>query len=130
MHSRGAGRDDIGVEHHVGQPPVAVERVAIVEGDDGLALDGGEPVVAGNASILLIRVAVSLLPVVVFPALDAEPGDELVSGELRLGGPFGREIDDGVPNVGLHPRRAVQGSSSAHFNLMCSSASRVAFGWE
>ena len=42
-------------EHQRCEPAVAVERMEILEVEDGLALDGGEPMVAGNAAIGFVR---------------------------------------------------------------------------
>src|SRR5581483_12459583 len=40
----GAAGDDVPVEHHKGQPPIALERVLLVEVDDGLLLGVRQPV--------------------------------------------------------------------------------------
>jgi len=77
--------------------------VLLVEVEDGLLLFGGEPVVAGDAPIVLVGLPVALFPRVELPAMDADPRDEAAYGDLRPLGPLGSEVDDGVADVGGSP---------------------------
>ena len=66
-----ADGDDIGVEHHEGQPPVAFERMLRRGSRDRLLLPVLEPVVAGDLAVVLVGFAVALLPVVELALGDA-----------------------------------------------------------
>src|SRR5262249_39448340 len=113
---------DVGVQHHERQAAVALERVAGVEGDDGLLLLGLQPVVPGDPGVVLVGLAVAALPRVPLRGGDAEPDEEAGDGDAGLGRPGLDEIDDGVAGVVGNPG-ALQGSPSSFFSWTCSSIS-------
>lgn len=91
-----------------------------MEGNDGLILLVGEPVVPGHGGVVLVGLAVALAPVEELAASDAEPGDEALSSELGLG-PGPNEVDDGVARVVGNPA-VCQGSPSSFFSWVYSCA--------
>ena len=99
---RAAG-DDVGVEHHEGQPAIAFEGMAAGEGADALLLVVGEPVVARHPGVVLVDFAEAAFPVVELAGADADPGEEACHGDLRLVAPGADEIDDLVAGVVGNP---------------------------
>lgn len=85
-HRRGRRGDNVGIEHHEREPAVALQRVLRVESENRLALPGLQRLVTLDERVVLVGLAVPPLPVVEFPALDADPGDEAGGGDL---GPLG-----------------------------------------
>ena len=72
----GADGDDVGVEHHEGEPPVAFQGMPGVEVEDGRLLPVLEPPIAGDQRVVLVGQAVAVAPVVELAGGDPEPGDE------------------------------------------------------
>lgn len=91
-----------------------------MEGDDGLLLLVGEPVVPWDGRVVLVGLAVALAPIEELAASDAEPGDEALGGELGLFGPDANEIDDIVADVMGSP--AVGQGSPRSFLAGCTPA--------
>src|SRR6185437_5610096 len=118
--ARRAGGDDIGIEHHEGEPPVALQEVGLVEFEDGRLLPRFEPPVARDQGVVLVGQAVARPPVVEFAGGDAEPADEALHGDLGAFGPVPDEVDDGVAGIVGNPD-SVQSSPSSFFSLICSS---------
>jgi hypothetical protein len=75
----GADGDDIGVEHHEGQPPVAFPRMAGVEVEDRFLLPLLQPPIAGDRRVVLVGQAVPGAPVAELSGGDSEPRDEPLS---------------------------------------------------
>ena len=107
---RAAGHD-IAVEHHEGQPPVALQGVLAVEVKNGLFLDIFEPVVAGDPGVVLVGLAVAALPGVPLGGGQADPQQEATNRDAGLVGPAVDEIDDGIAGVVGSPD-SFQGSPS------------------
>lgn len=108
--ARGAGSDDVPIDHHKRQPTIAFERELVVKADDGALLVVEQPVVArdehqsegaaeGGERVVLVRLAVALLPLEEFAACNTDPGDEAIGGDLGLRGPGAHEVDDLVAYV-------------------------------
>jgi hypothetical protein len=76
---RGTG-DDVAVDHPVREPAIPVERVAVMEVEDGLLLGGGQPVVAGNLPVRLVGRAVPTRPGVVLGRGQAGPVEQPLGG--------------------------------------------------
>jgi hypothetical protein len=76
VHARRAGGDHVLVDHHEAQPPVALQRKALMKDEDGSLLLGCEPVIARHERVVLIDLAVALSPVEELASSDAEPADE------------------------------------------------------
>jgi hypothetical protein len=83
--ARRADGDDVGVEHHEREPPVAFERILGVVVKDRLFLPGFQPPVAGDLAVVLVGNAIALAPLVELALGDAQPGDDLLGRDL---GPF------------------------------------------
>jgi len=125
--ARRAGRDDLLVDHHERQPAVALEREALVEGDDLALLLVEQPVVTRHMAVVLVRLAVAPLPGEELAARDADPRDEPIGGDLGLVGPHAHEIDNRVAEVVGNPATA-QGTPSSFFTAT-SSAATSAITW-
>src|SRR5262249_23992572 len=91
-----------------------------VEVEDPLPLLGLDPEVSRHARVVLVRLAVALLPVEVFPARQPEPADKPRGGDLGLVGPGADEVDQLVARVVGNPA-AAQGSPSSFFSATYSS---------
>src|SRR5713226_3158033 len=63
-HAGRTHRHDVGVQHHEGQPPVALQRVLQVERDDGLLLPLLQPKVPGNPTVVLVDATIAFSPIV------------------------------------------------------------------
>jgi hypothetical protein len=87
----GTDGDQIGVEQHVGEPPVSGVGVQRLKIENLLPLPIAQPKITGDLSVVAVPFAVALSPVV-----------ELADGEARLGkeffdralGPFGPVPDE------------------------------------
>jgi hypothetical protein len=69
----GADGHDIGVEHHVRQPAIALQGIEVVEGDDGRLLPILQPEVAGDATVVLVRCPQPPAPAVELTAGQSQP---------------------------------------------------------
>src|SRR6476661_5485466 len=118
--ARRADGDDVGVEHHEGEPAVAFQRMAGVEVEDGRLLPRLEPPVAGDQCVVLVGQAVARPPAVELAGGDAEPADESPDGDLGALRPIPDEVDDRVAGVVGNPELG-QSSPSSFFSLICSS---------
>jgi hypothetical protein len=98
-----AASDDIGIEHHEGQPTITLEWVLAGEVADAFFLIVGEPVVARYPGVVLVDLAEAKLPVVEFAGADADPGEEATDGDIRLVAPVPNEIDDLIAGVVGNP---------------------------
>ena len=116
----GADGDDIGVEHHEGEPAVAFQWMIGVELDDGFLLPVLEPPIARYQRVVFIGQAIPGAPVVKLARGDSQPGDEPPGWDLSTLGPIGDVIDDGVAYVVGNPG-AGQRSPSSFFSWICSS---------
>ena len=63
-HTGRTHRHDVGVQHHEGQPPVALQRVLQMEIDDCLLFPILQPKVPGNPTVVLVDAAIALSPIV------------------------------------------------------------------
>ena len=99
----GADGDDVGVEHHEGEPPVAFQRMPGVEVEDRLLLPVLQPPIAGGQRVVLVGQAVAGAPVVELAGGDTQPGDESAGGDFGTLGPAGDVVDDGVTDVVGNP---------------------------
>jgi hypothetical protein len=99
---RAAG-DDVGIEHHEGQAPIAVERVLACEDANPFFFVVGEPVIARHPGIMFVDFAEAFFPVMELARADAEPGQEATDGDFRLVAPDPDKVDHGVADVGVAP---------------------------
>ena len=63
-HAGRTHRHDVGVQHHERQPPIAFQRILLVERNDRLLLPILQPKVSGNPAIMLVDLTVPLAPAV------------------------------------------------------------------
>ena len=70
-----------------------------MEADDRFSFPVFEPVIAGDPSVVLVDLAVTLHPAVVLARADAEPADESADSDLGFLRPEGDEVDDRVASV-------------------------------
>ena len=103
MHGRGCHGHDIPIEHPEGQPPVALQRMFVMEAEDRGDLGVGESPIARDFSVVLVDAAVSLLRVVELVLPNAEPGDVSLDGNVRSPGPLGDVVHDFVARVVGNP---------------------------
>ena len=101
--ARRAGRDDVRVEHHVGQSAVAFARMIEVELEDGLLFPILEPVVTRDPAVVFVHFAVTLLPTVERGLWHAYPVQNAFGGNLSPIPPAANVIDDRVPDVVGNP---------------------------
>src|SRR5262245_54722229 len=94
---------DVLVEHHEGEPSVALQRKQGVEVEDGLFLGGLEPVVAGNPGVVLVGLAVAVLPGMPLGGGNPYPEKEARDRDAGLAGPAVDEIDDLVAGIVGNP---------------------------
>jgi len=121
-HPVDAGRTDrhhIPIQHHEGQPPVALQRILGLERQDGLLLPAFQPVVAWDPGIVLVGPAIPAPPIVVLAGREAQPGHQQADGQPGLIRPAANEVYHLVAGVVGNPL-AGQSSPSSFFNWMCS----------
>src|SRR5271165_561717 len=71
-HAGWTDRHHAGIDHHVRQPPVALQRVFGMKIENGLLFPILQPKVTGNPAVVLVRFSVALAPVVKLSSHDAE----------------------------------------------------------
>ena len=116
------GGDDIGVEHHEGQTPIAFQGILGVEVQDRLFLPAFEPPLTRDIRIMVVIATVAFSPRVEFARRDAQPTDEAMDGEFGSFGPMCDVVDDGVTDVLGNPGFG-QSSPRSFFRWRCSSIS-------
>src|SRR5207245_9523231 len=92
----GATGDDVRIEHHEGEPAVALQREAVVEGKDGLLLLLVQPVVAWDPGVVLVALAVAVLPGLPLRSGQAEPKEEGEHGDAGFVGPLLDELNEDI----------------------------------
>ena len=130
-HAGRTHRHDVGVEHHEGQPPIAFQRIHLVERNDRLLLPILQPKIPGNPAVMLIDLAVPLAPAVELAGRDVEPPDEPPGADLGLLRPVPDEIYDLIPRIVRNPDPG-QSSPTLFFRATCSaisSAKTSSFVW-
>ena len=111
----------ISIQHHECQAPVAFQRIAAEEGDDGLSLPILQPVVARDSGVMFVGLAVAQPPAGKLARRKPDPGYKTANGKPRALRPVGREIDHRVPHVMSDPDHR-QLPPSAFFNRTISAA--------
>ena len=101
--ARGAYRNDVPIQHHEREPPVAFQRVIVIETDDGLAFPFFQPEIARNGGIVLIGLAVPVDPRVELALADGKPVHEPLHRDIGPSGPGPGEINDGVSRIMGNP---------------------------
>jgi hypothetical protein len=78
----GTDGDDIGIEHHEGQPPIALKEMLGVEGEDRPLLPVFEPPVTRDQRVVFVDQAVAIPPIVELALGNPQPGDEPMDGDV------------------------------------------------
>jgi hypothetical protein len=99
----GTHSDDVGVEHHVRQPPISLQRVEVTEGEDGHLLLRLQPEITGHECIVLIGGSQSSSPAIELAPCDSQPADQEHYGEFGATGPMADELDDRVTGLLANP---------------------------
>ena len=99
---RAAG-GDVGVEHHEGEPAVALQGEELLEVEDGLFFLGLEPVVAWDPGVVLVGLAVAVLPGVPLGGGQAEPQEEAGDGDAGVVRPAVDEVNDCIASIVGNP---------------------------
>lgn len=94
---------DIVVEHHEGQPPIAVQRVSVVIGDDGFFLPLFQPPITRNFAIVLVGLTVAVLPLMELTRTEVHPAKQPFGCQLGTVGPVFDVSDDFVPDIVGNP---------------------------
>src|SRR5690242_12535348 len=118
-HAGRTHRHDIAVQHHEGQPPVALQWVLQMERDDRLLLPIFQPKVPGNPTVVLVDTTIAFSPIVELAPGHAQPSNESPGADLAGLRPAPHEIHDLVPHIVRYPD-SVQSSPSSFFNAICS----------
>src|SRR5712671_1330159 len=98
-HAVDAGRadgHDIGVEHHVRQPPIAFRGITVVEGDDGGLFPILEPEVARDRGVVLVGRPQALAPAAELAGGDAQPSHQQSNPKAGAATPMPNELDDRI----------------------------------
>ena len=109
--ARRAYRHHVVVEHHEGQAAIPLERMTVVEFDNGLFFPVLQPPVAGDLAVVLVDFAVTVLPVVELAGAQAKPTQKPTRWKLGAVGPMLDVVDDLITRVMGNPG-PVQGSPS------------------
>jgi hypothetical protein len=113
--TRGADRHEVAIDHHEGQPAVALEGELVMEFQDLPLLPVLEPPVTGDVGVVLVDAAVAGAPGVELALGDPQPADQAMRGDFRAIGPVADVIDDLVAGVVGNPASG-QSSPSSFFN--------------
>lgn len=84
INTAGAGRYQVFIHHHVGDPPVAVIGMIQVVIDNRLLLPVFQPVISRYPGIMLVNFAITAFPFKVFTRPNTDPVNQLTRSQLRL----------------------------------------------
>src|SRR5947207_6293108 len=112
----------LGVQQHGGQPPITLQREAVVEVEDGSLLPLFQPEVARDPAVVFVHLAVARSPVVELAGGQAQPENERPRRDLGRAAPAAYEVDHLVARIVGHPL-AFQISPRLFFKATCSSMS-------
>ena len=103
INAAGADRHDVVVEHHEGQPSIAVEWMGVVVVEYGLLFPIFKPPIARDLAIVLVGHAVASFPIVKLARAEPQPGEQLLGWQLRALRPVADVVDDFVASVVRNP---------------------------
>ena len=99
----GADGHNISIEHHEGEPAVALQRILVVKVDDRLLFPGLQPEITENVAVVLVLFPVAFLPGGVFTRRDAQPEKKDPGSDAYDCRPFGDEVDHFVTLIMGNP---------------------------
>jgi hypothetical protein len=99
----GGDIDQVGIDHHVGQPAIALQAVRFIEPDDLLSLLGKDFVIAHYPAVVLVDLAIATAPIAVPLAADPQRLEEQLQGQAGARFPGSNEINHLVPMIRLCP---------------------------
>lgn len=103
VESGGAHSDDVLIEHHVGEPTVALEQESAVVVNDRLLGPSLQPAIPGIVAVVGMGPAVVLFPEVVLAGRLVRPGEDSLGGQLGTGRPIADVVAHLVTGVGGNP---------------------------
>jgi hypothetical protein len=103
MDGAGTACNDVRIEHHVGQAPVSIEWMFMIESDNRLLLAVCQPVVTRYLGIVLIRSPVTSRPIVEGTAVQFCPSEKIPQCNFRFLGPSSNRIHNLVSNLMGNP---------------------------
>jgi len=74
-----------------------------MKGEDGVLLDRRQPVISRDPCVVFVDFAVPLFPVIEFPGLNADPGDDLFCGNRGAFLPVSDVVDDVIADIVGNP---------------------------
>jgi hypothetical protein len=104
--ARGAHRHDVAIEHHEGEPAIALQRELMVEVNDRILFPLLEPVITRNEDVVFVSFAVAIPPLVILGAGKFHPAHQTQRADLGTGREPLDEIDDRVTGVVSNPASA------------------------
>ena len=100
---RRANGDDVFIEHHVSQAPIAHLGMFHEISHNGLLFPFLQPMIAGDSLVVFINLTVAPLPFVVFSPGDADSGQKVADGQDRFNAPLLDKIDKLITHIGFNP---------------------------
>ena len=82
VRGRRTHRHDVGIEHHVREPTIALDGMGGLVGEDRFLFCRRQPVIARHPGIVLVHLAVAPAPIVALAGPDPRPPNEPVGGDL------------------------------------------------
>lgn len=95
--------NDILVQHHEREPPVAFQRVLVIKSNDCLTFPLLQPEIPGNKGIMLVGLAIPIDPGVELALADAKPGYEPIDRYAGLIAPRLGKVNNGVSSIVGNP---------------------------
>src|SRR5512135_307707 len=118
----GTDGHDVGVQHHISQPPIPFQGVTVLERKDGGLLPVLQPGAAREGSVVPVGGALPSAPATELAQGDPQPSDQDQDREPGARGPVPDELDHGITGGRGNPS-PVQSSPSSFFSSICSSMS-------
>lgn len=99
INARWTGCDDIRIEYHERQTTITFERVLRVEVDDRFSFDVLQPMVTRNSPVVFVGFAITLFPIEILTAPNAQPSNDLLGWNFGTPVPVVHVIDNLVTGV-------------------------------
>ena len=103
MQRTGATRNDVHIDHHLLQSPIAVEWVIGIELDDRLLFLVYQPVIAAEFGVMLVGVAIATSPLFEDAAVVLVPRENVSQRHLDCFRPGAYSVDHLISNIMGNP---------------------------
>src|SRR5512135_69302 len=110
----GADGHDVGVQHHVSQPPISFQGVAVLERDDGGLLPVLQPEAPRDGSVVPVGGALASAPATELAQGDPQPSDQEHDRKAGARRPVPDEVDHSITGGRGNPS-SIQSSPSSFF---------------